>query len=199
MTNLNETTDWYQEGTDQETIRHIPVRVRAGKAEKDQLTLQTYNGDEVIKWEDIELMCLGVIRCVKNEKIPESQIRKMVKGIFFGEESSHEPEEYTVSQLLDIYVRDQQAPYRIDKDNINYKSFLVSPSYVSALNFEPLVKRLVFFARSTRINSSLSAFLIGDKDKIFKYKSIYEFQEDSEKNRKDLESLKSRADVEIFP
>jgi hypothetical protein len=199
MSKNHEATDWYSDGAESETINFIPVRVRGGSADKETLTLNTLNSDEVINWEDVELICLGVIRYAKKEKIPDSQIRKMVRGLLFGEENTPEPEEYTVTQFLDIYVRNCQAPFRIDKDNINYKSFLMTASYVSSQNFEPLVKRIVFFAKSARLNPSLFAYLAGKKEKIYKYKSSYEFQEDCEKNRKNLENLPSRSDVEIFP
>jgi hypothetical protein len=173
------------------------VRVRSGCADNDGLVLRTANADECFSWDDVELMCLGIICQLKNGKTPESQIRKAVRGLFFGEEDSKEPEEYAVISLLDIYLREHQAPFRIDKDSINYKSFLSNPGYTSASNFKPLVKKIAYFAGSARFNSSLVAFLTDEKDRIHKYASIYDFQEDSRKKRENLINLIPRIEIDL--
>lgn len=177
----------------------LPIRVKSGSAGKASLTLNTANKSITINWNDVELLALGIIRTeVGKSEATKSRVRKFVRQILLGDTETVEKTKYQSDiYLLDIYVRGNESPFRIDQATVNYKSFLVSPGYASLQNFRNLVKRIIYFAENTRLDSCLIAFVSSLKEKLIFYNSVYDFELESQIRRSQLHNLIPRAEIHV--
>jgi len=168
----------------------IPIRIKSGAVNDEALHVITSYESRNIPWGAIEYICLGAI----DERIsasdgPKSNMRNVIRKLFFGEKTqddSGKPDMRT-QFILDIYVKDQDAAYRFDSTNINYKAFLGEVSYVSFLNFKKLVKLISEHARNSYFNRSLLALLMKKNDKVHHFNSIYDFELECQNTRTRLD------------
>ncbi len=156
----------------------VPVRVKSGSIESDGLFIYTANKTEKIAWDDIELIALGIIRERIMDEAPKSEVRIMIRGLFFGESAKghHKEKPHRETYLLDIYVKDQKFPYRIDHTVVNYKSFLGKCGYSSLENFKMLAVEISKPALKSKMDPNMMIYIKGSREGLTKYKTVYDFE-----------------------
>jgi ankyrin repeat protein len=168
----------------------IPIRIKSGSINDEALQIVTSTENRNIPWGAVEYICLGAIdECISASDGPKSNMRNVIRKLFFGEKTQDDSAKPAMRTqfILDIYVRDQEAAYRFDSTNINYKAFLGDVSYVSFLNFKKLVKLITDHARNSYFNRSLLALLQKKNDKVHHYNSFYDFELECQNNRSNLD------------
>ena len=176
----------------------IPHRVKSGNVGRKTLHLNIGKGSVDIAWENIELIALGVIQEELVSKEPKSRIRRFLRKYFFGEsERVDRKRVYREFYLLDIYVKEEEAPYRIDQTTVNYREFLSSVGYVSLENFRILVKSIVSRSSNASLDPSLVAFLTRSKQEMRKYPTIYDFELQCQYYRENINKLIPQSKVDI--
>lgn len=177
---------------DSSLIHKIPVRIKSGRFEDDMLVVETSGEPQGIPFESIEYICLGIIE----EKLttsdpPKSNMRNMIQGLFGGGDKADKNKKIQPSSrtthILDIYVKDLQAPFRIDASSVNYKEFLGKVSYISANNFRLLLTNICALAEQSRFNNPIGVFLNNRKEKPQIFESRNEFELVSSRKRQNLD------------
>ncbi|MHC9540894.1 MAG: hypothetical protein AB9903_15425 [Vulcanimicrobiota bacterium] len=168
----------------------IPIRIKSGSVDDEAIHIITSCESRNIPWGSVEYICLGAI----DERIgasdgPKSNMRNVIRKLFFGEKTQDDnaKPDMRTQYILDIYVKDQDAAYRFDSTNINYKAFLGEVSYVSFLNFKKLVKLISDHARNSYFNRSLLALLMKKNDKVHHFNSVYDFELECQNTRTRLD------------
>jgi hypothetical protein len=181
----------------------LPNRVKSGEFTPSGMSLETGSGRAAVDWGAVELITLGVIEeAVGDQPHAKSGLRSMVRKMFFGENQQEQQRIRKIRDvyLLDVFVRDQAQPYRFDGTTVNYRAFLGADiSYASAHNFQRLVTRIVHHSAEARLDSSLVAFLAGQRDKIKRHGGVYDFELESAQNRTRRDSLIPRSEVVVDP
>lgn len=156
----------------------VPIRVKSGSIEYDGLSVYTANKTGKIAWDDIELIALGIIRERIMDEAPKSEVRMLVRSLFFGEsvKAHHKEKPHRETYLLDIYVKGQESPYRIDHTVVNYKSFLGKCGYSSLDNFKMLAREISKSAVNSKIDSNMMIYIRGSREGLAKYKTVYDFE-----------------------
>lgn len=178
----------------------LPNRVKSGEFVPQGMSFETGSGRSSVSWPQIELITLGIIEeNVGDQPGSKSGLRSMVRKMFFGENQQEQQRVRKIRDvyLLDVFVRDQQQPYRIDGTTVNYRAFLGRVSYASSQNFQRLIGRIVDESVEARLDSSVIAFLGGQRDKIKRYGGVYDFELESSQNRDRLASLMARRDLTV--
>jgi len=178
----------------------MPLRVKSGGLEPDVLLIYTANSVNKIDWAKVELLSLGIIREeVIGGKTPKSVVRMRLRQMLLGDDSknSDKVQAFRDTYLLDIYVRGEESPYRIDSSNVDYRSFLLKCGYSSSKNFRILLKKIAFYSRNSRLDPGIVAYLKRIKENLRIYKTVYDFELDSQKYRINLERLVLREDFEL--
>ncbi len=181
----------YGEEEEQYCTQKIPVRIKSGSIHEDYISIETSGEPQKIPFASIDYVCLGIIEeKITSAEPPKSNMRKMVSGILMGKDSGKEKkiqDSARVTYLLDIYVKDCLAPYRIDASAINYKGLLNDVSYISAENFRNLINNICIRAMDSKFNKSLVSFLLKLREKPKSFVSREEFELASSNLRKKLE------------
>lgn len=156
----------------------VPIRVKSGSIESDGLFINTANKTEKIAWEDISLIALGIIREKILDEAPKSEVRMMIRSLFFGEsvKGHHKEKPHRETYLLDIYVKGQESPYRIDHTVVNYKSFLGKCGYSSLENFKMLAGEIAKSAEHSKVDNNMMIYTKGSREGLVKYKTVYDFE-----------------------
>lgn len=178
----------------------LPTRVKSGEFTADAVVLETSGGRWVIEWNRVELLTLGIIEePFGNAEAQKSNLRSMVRKLFFGESQSDDRRVRKVRDvfLLDMFVQGQAHPYRFDGATVNYRAFLGDVSYASSQNFARLVMRIVRDSSEARLDASLLAYLYGQREKIRHYGAIYDFELESAQNRERLNGLVPQREVQL--
>ena len=156
----------------------VPIRVKSGSIESDGLFIHTANKAEKIVWDDIDLIALGIIRERIMDEAPKSEVRLLVRSLFFGEsvKGQHKEKPHRETYLLDIYVKGKESPYRIDHTVVNYKSFLGKCGYSSLENFKMLAGEISKPIDNSKIDGNLMIYTTGSREGLTKYKTVYDFE-----------------------
>ena len=191
--------DEYFTEEDASSINKVPIRIKSGHIENEALIIETSGSLQTIPFDSIEYICLGMIE----EKLttsdpPKSNMRNMIQGLLGGGDKADKNKKIQPSSrtthILDIYIKDTQAPFRIDSSSINYKEFLGKISYVSADNFRLLVTNICSMSKQSKFNAPLGTFLTRGKEKPQIFDSRHEFELTSVKKRQELEKEPSWSD-----
>jgi len=186
----------------EEYTNKVPVRIKSGHIEDEHIVAEAGGEFQKIPFESIEYICLGII----DEKLttsdpPKSNMRNMIQGFFGGgdksdKETKIQPTSRT-TYILDIYVKNIPAPFRIDASSINYKGFIKKVTYISADNFKMLVHNICSKSENCRFNNALVTFLTKRKEKPQIFTSKNEFELVSIKKRHNLESEASWQELDF--
>lgn len=178
----------------------IPIRIKSGRIENDQMVIHTSKTTKKISWEDIELLSLGIVHVEKGTgEAPKSGIRIRLRQILLGDPDRQmdKKKEWRNTYLLDIYVKGEQTPYRIDHSSINYRSILKNPGYVSSSNFRKLVIKIAYHSNNARLDPCMIAYIAQEKNKLKFYNTVYDFELESQVYRKHIHKLIPRVEVDI--
>lgn len=178
----------------------LPNRVKSGEFTSSGIALETSAGHANVAWENVEMLALGVIEePFGSAEAQKSGLRSMVRKLFFGENQGQEQRVRKVRDvfLFDMFVRGQAHPYRFDGATVNYRAFLGDVSYASGQNFSRLVTRIVHGSLEARLDASLLAFLLGQREKVRHYGAIYDFELEAAQNRERLHALVPRREVQL--
>ena len=178
----------------------VPIRVKSGSMDDNKLVVHTSSTTREINWENIELISLGVIKERLRDDVPKSQVRIMIRGLFFGESTKNRSKEapHRLTYLLDIYIKDEESPLRIDHTVVNYRSFLNECGYSSQENFRSLARKLVEYAKNTKIDPNLVNFITRAKEGVTKYKTVYDFELECQNYRINPQKLQSGEEIEFL-
>lgn len=179
----------------------VPFRVKSGEISPQRITLVTSKQSREILWEDIEFIALGIIRDeVAGGKAPQSQVRALVRHYLFGDnqKDTEIKKELRESYYLDIFILNEETPYRIDHTTVNYRGFLRNMTYNSAQNFRRLTGGIVYYSLNAKLDRCLTAYLNREKEKLIKYDGFYDFELECLKMRSKLYTQTSRSDIEII-
>ena len=167
----------------------VPFRIKSGKFLDSYVEVEISDETRKIIYSDIEYICAGVI---KDKTIsatpPKTGIGKMLNSLFSKDVSKDDENTPIVKTfyLLDIYVKEQSVPFRINGGFVNYKSFLEKIGYISLENFKMLLKEFSFRAESSKFNRTAFDFLKKSPIKKF-YASELAFLSESSEEREKLE------------
>jgi hypothetical protein len=161
----------------------LPLRVKSGAMGQDFLLLETAHQTVDVPWEDIRFVALGWIEEERWEDDPKVALVRM--GEFLGgqnkaKKEATRPKNVRESYYLDIFVEGRPEPFRLESSSLNYKAFLGQVSYISFQNFYRLVHRLCSGARQARFDDSLAAFLARRRDRVRRYRALYEFEAETQ-------------------
>jgi hypothetical protein len=176
----------------------IPLRIKSGHFSQEYFHMVTSSGEIAIPLSSIHYICLGIIEeQAANADGPKSNMRNVIRKLFFGEKPQDDNQKQPTRKLflVDIYVEGQEAPYRLDSSNINYKTFLGEVSYISQHNFKKLFSLIVDQGTHGRFNRSAAAFYIKKPDRVHVYNSIYDFELDCQHSRAKIKKEISWADI----
>lgn len=140
----------------------VPFRIKSGKFLDSYAEVEISDETRKIDYSDIEYICAGVI---KDKTIsatpPKTGLGKMLNSLFSKDSNKDEDNTPIIKTfyLLDIYVKDQAVPFRINGGFVNYKSFLEKIGYISLENFKMLLKEFAFRAKKSKFNKTACDFL----------------------------------------
>ena len=174
----------------------VPFRIKAGSIDNDYMIVDFADNSHKILFADIDYICAGIIKDrTMSSSPPKTGVGNMIKSLFSADKDKEEEQPVIkTSYLLDIYVRDNPVPYRINGSFVNYKSFLEKVSYASLENFKILIKKISEKSSFAVFNATAGCFLKGKPIKKF-YRSELEFLVESSEKRKALEGELSYSDV----
>lgn len=175
----------------------IPFRIKSGRIDGDSMTVEiSDDAPKTISFSDVEFVCAGVIRDkTMSPTPPKTLVGSLLNGLFGGDKDNEAPKpQINVSYLLDIYVRGQISPYRINASFVNYKAFLDKVSYISLDNFKILIKNICRNASEARFNRTACDFVMSRPVRKF-YVSELEFLVESGEKRKALNDETSYSDL----
>jgi len=178
----------------------VPLRIKSGTINEDFIEVYTSEIRKKIPWEDIELLSLGIVHVEKDTgEAPKSAIRIRLRQILLGDPDRQidEKREWRDTYLLDIYVKGEQTPYRIDHSSINYRSLIRNPGYVSSINFRKLLIKIAYHSKSARLDPCIIAYISNNKKKLRFYNTVYDFELESQVFRKHVHKLIPRVEVDI--
>lgn len=196
------TGERYQDREPTGVVQHqrsfpLPLRVRSGAIGPEALRLE---GAE-IAWADVRLISMGIIHhSLGNMEPPSGMVRQMF-GKMMGKNDRAEKKAKNHQEfiLLDIYLESQDAPFRFDSANINYREFLGSDvAFISMHNFYRLFVRLLRGAVNARVNDNAAAFLARRRELMRPYGALYDFELDAQGDlRNRYEQLKATKDFDL--
>lgn len=178
----------------------LPSRVKSGELTPQGLSVETASARIAITWDRVEFITLGIIEePVGDAPLQRSTLRNLVRNAFFGDNQNERQRVRKVRDimLLDVYVRDQPQPYRFDGTTVNYRSFLGEVTHSSNTNFLRLVGRIVHHSIHSRLDSSVVAFLKGQRDRVKHFGGVYDFELENIQNRERLTTQIPRCDLLI--
>ncbi|MCE1245714.1 MAG: hypothetical protein LWY06_03625 [Firmicutes bacterium] len=178
----------------------LPVKVKSGSITTENITLNTALGTKVFPWESVELIALGMINEeIDTGKAPKSKMRSLINQFLVGEQNRPSAEKKNVRDfcLIDIFVKDEECQYRIDQSIVNYRGFIEKTGYVSADNFNKLIRKLAFHAKFSKFDNCLVVFLTKTKADVKKHPSIVDFELDVQAARRNIETLRHRSELEF--
>ncbi len=187
----------FELSTEEGISNKVPFRVKSGKFLGDSVELEISDDVKNVNYSDIEYMCAGVI---KDKTIsatpPKTGIGKMLNTLFSKDGSKEEENSHVIKTfyLLDIYIKDQTVPFRINGGFVNYKSFLNKIGYISLENFKMLLKEFAYRAKDSRFNKTICSFISKSPIKKF-YISELEFLIEASEERKKIEAQHSWNDL----
>jgi hypothetical protein len=179
----------------------LPIRVKSGEISEENLTLLTALEVRKIPWESVEMIALGMINEeIDTGKAPKSKMRSFLRQFLVGETNKPSEDKRNVRDfcLLDIYIKGEDCPYRIDQSIVNYRGFIEKPGYISADNFNKLTRRLTFYAKYSKLDPNLVAFLTKTKADVKKFGSILDYELDLQTSRRNAAALKPRTEIGIL-
>jgi hypothetical protein len=157
---------------------YLPQRVLSGSMKADGLEIGTREKKDFLPWNKIKLLCLGIVE----EPFLESptnfylQLKQALKNLFFAEKREKQEEQKRQILYLEIFVEDEQQPFRIESTSLDYRGFLDKVEYVSENNFKLFLKKLVEQIPDCVLDESIHAFLNNKKSVIRRFGNLYEFQ-----------------------
>jgi len=166
----------------------VPIRIKSGSFDGEYLHIITSCDERKIPWSHINYICLGCIEeTVGGSEAPKSGMRNVIRKLLFGDKQDDRAKKQTRLQyILDIFVENNEAAFRFDSVNINYKSFLGDVSYISFHNFKRLFQIIVEGAKKSHFNRSAIALLKKRQDRVHRYPSVYDFELDCQQARAHL-------------
>ena len=175
----------------------LPLRVRSGSLSEEFFLLE---GAEV-PWGEIKLLSLGTIHhSLGNMDPPKTMVRQMF-GKLMGKDDRAEKKaaRHQESILLDLYLGNQDAPYRFDSVNVNYREFLGADlAFISMHNFYRLVVRIARKATAAKVNDNCLAFLNRRREQIRPHGAVYDFELEAQADlRNRYANLKNSTDVDL--
>ena len=175
----------------------VPFRIKSGNFFDSYVEVEISDETKKIDYSDIEYICAGVIKDkTLSATPPKTGLGKMLNSLFSKEVSKDEENTPIIKTfyLLDIYVKDQTVPFRINGGFVNYKSFLKKIGYISLENFKMLLKEFAFRAKTSKFNKTAFDFI--NKCPVKKsYISELEFLIESSEERKKLDIRSSWNDI----
>lgn len=175
----------------------VPFRIKSGNFFDSYVEVEISDETKKIDYSDIEYICAGVIKDkTLSATPPKTGLGKMLNSLFSKEVSKDEENTPIIKTfyLLDIYVKDQTVPFRINGGFVNYKSFLKKIGYISLENFKMLLKEFAFRAKTSKFNKTAFDFI--KKCPVKKsYISELEFLIESSEERKKLDIRSSWNDI----
>ncbi len=177
----------------------IPFRVQSGSAGSRGLILETYDDVYKFQWDQVEFLALGlIVNQLNHGKSPKSGMRMKIRELLLGDpEKKFKVKYQSELHILDIYLKDREAPFRIDQGSINYRGFLMRPGYVSIDNFRQLVAQVSYYSRQAHLNHQLREFLKNPRSRLDPFESLYDFQIACHQSRYNPRDLICRDAVEI--
>lgn len=177
----------------------IPNRVKSGEFTEKGISLETQAGGVFVEWPRVEMLALGIVEeAFGDAQTQKSGVRAMVRKFFFGESQADQQRVRKIRDvyLLDIFVREQPQPFRVDGSTVNYRSFLGSQvSHSSSLNFRRFMTRLVQRSADACLDTSTVAFLNKQRERIRRCGAVYDFELDNAMNRERLHTLSKMSDL----
>ena len=179
----------------------IPHRVQSGSAGPGGLILETYDDVYRVEWSQVEFLALGLmLNQVGPDKTPKSGMRMKIRELLLGDpEKKIKAKSTSEFHILDIYLCNQEAPYRLDQGTTNYRGFLMRPGYVSIDNFRQVVKRIAYFSANAHFNGHLVDFINCPRNRLESYENIHDFQLESRIARHNPDGQIHREKVKIAP
>ena len=179
----------------------LPVRIKSGSIQDDHIHIETSKESEDISFADIDYICLGIIEeKFTSSEPPKSKMRTMVNGLLGGarggKETKIRPESRMIN-ILDIYTKGNDVPYRIDASAINYKGFIDKIGYISRDNFRNLLKSICIKASDSKFSASLISFMLKMREKPIVFSSLDDFILSSRKERAESSKNYNWGDVDF--
>ena len=196
------TGEKYQDRQPTGVVQHqrsfpLPLRVRSGAISPEFLRLE---GAE-IAWTDIRLFSLGIIHhSLGNMEPPSGMVRQMFGKIMGkNDRADKKVKSHQEFILLDLYLESQDAPFRFDSANINYREFLGSDvAFISMHNFYRLFVRLLRGGVKARVNDNAAAFLARRREQMRLYGAMYDYELDAQGDlRNRYDTLKAAKDLDL--
>jgi hypothetical protein len=167
--------------------------VKSGEFTAAGISFETQAGGVFVDWARVEMLALGVVEEAFGEAhTQKSGMRAMVRKFFFGESQADQQRLRKIRDvyLLDLFVRAQPQPFRIDAGTVNYRSFLGGHvSHSSSMNFRRLMVKLVPACVEAHLDPSVVAYLNKQRERIRRCGAIYDFELDNAQCRERLSTL----------
>ncbi len=183
--------------TEEGISNKVPFRIKSGNFCDSYVEVEISDETKQIEYSDIEYICAGIIKDkTLSASPPKTGLGKMLNSLFSKDVSKDEENTPIVKTfyLLDIYVKNQTVPFRINGGFVNYKSFLKKIGYISLENFKMLLKEFAFRAKTSKFNKTAFDFI--KKYPVKKsYISELEFLIESSEERKKLELRNTWNDI----
>lgn len=168
----------------------LPIRVRSAVLKADPIQVSTSRGDFLIPRDSVVFISFGIIdEEVGFSESRQSSLRKMIRSALFGEDQGTEtsPKSFRHVHLMDIFVKGEERPFRIDGAHFNYRSVLDEVSHNSADNFRNLMASLIRSCPNCFFTRSAQGFILRRKEEVKHYNGVYDFEIESQQCRRRMD------------
>jgi len=165
---------------------YFPQRVSGGSIHEEGLEVDLRDRKVLLSWAMIKKIFLAIVEEPLLSIPPTAYVRfKESLNNFIGrfflsiDATKDEKSQAFKTQgkiYLEMFVSEQEQPYRIDTTTLNYRGFLPQIDYVSDKNLRNFLTRLSERLPGAAFDPSFWAYLGNKKEEIVKFGSVYEFQ-----------------------
>ncbi len=168
----------------------LPLRVRSMMLKAGSFQVSTSSGEFVIPRDSVVFITFGIIdEEVGFSEARQSGLRKMIRGMVFGEEQvPHAPQKsYRHVHLMDVFVKGEERPFRIDGAHFNYRLILDEVGHNSNENFRNFMASLISLCPNCYFTRSVQGFILRRKEEVKHYNGVYDFEIDSQQARRRMD------------
>ncbi len=178
--------------------------VKSGYFLKDCMEISLYDTVERLYYERMEYICVGLINSEKHTQFTDSptftprmtnrSYERIKPSSSYLSSGVSNKKSYKQHYVLDVYMTNEDAPYRVDSEYVNYRMFLKEIEYNVRQNFLKFLMSLSIKAVKSAFNGSAYS-LLRNEGRVSEFSSIDAFMLECRKNRRNKSRLFYWSDI----
>lgn len=157
---------------------YLPVRISKGSIQPAGLKVHIHDKTEVIPWDEIPFVCIGIVDepVFEVPPTPYMQIKAAFEKLFSSEQEPKIQKRTRRKIYIEIFTRTSGRPFRIEAGSLDYRGFLGNVEHNSVRNLKKFLETLSLQLPASVLDASYPAYLKDEKDPALFFPNVYEFQ-----------------------